>query len=291
MKRINYFKIVWDFLIALTFALLFNPRFLSGISFHETAGIAIGAGIITHVLLNSRWIKNVTAKIFDSKLPGKTRFSYFLNLLLLIVMATTIITGIMISRYLFPNISAGNPRSIRQIHSLASYLTLGIVGVHVGVHWQWVMSVIKKVFVLKGGKPRISGIVSAVVLLGLLIGGYQWYSKSASNTAAGFGQPPFARNGQGFNGGQGDGNGQSPGPGFTNAKGNNGDGNNDFRGRGSGDFGDRHNRDGGFRGRGGRSPLTEILTNFGIMAVIIIPTYYLDKRLFSKKRAKKQNIV
>ena len=53
--------------MALTFALLFNPRVLGGLTFHETAGLAIGAAILTHILLNYRWVKNVTLKIFDQK--------------------------------------------------------------------------------------------------------------------------------------------------------------------------------------------------------------------------------
>lgn len=184
LKKVNYIKLGLDFLMALTFSLLFNPRVLGGLTFHETAGIAIGAAIFTHILLNYRWVKNTTLKIFDQKLPRKVRFSYFLNILLLLSMAAIIITGIMISRVLFPNFSVGESHGIRGLHNLFSYLTLVLVGVHVGVHWQWVMNVFKKVFKLKGRKPRKGDIVTAIVIIGLLIGGYHLYqTKFASNPA------------------------------------------------------------------------------------------------------------
>lgn len=281
MKKINYIKITLDLLMAITFVLLMNPRVLNGLPFHEIAGLAIGVAVLTHILLNFRWVKKVTLKIVDKNLPGKTRFSYFLNLMLLISMSAIIVTGILISRVVFPNLSGGENHGIRGLHNLASYLTLGLVGVHVGVHWQWVMSVLKKIFLLKGRKPQKGAIVATVIALGILIGGYQLSASKFSTSTARFNeeQRSFPGNDQGFN--QTEDNGQAALPNSTN-QGNNEDKNTAFQNR---EFGERHGRGGEFReGHGGQSPFSVILFYFIILAIIIVPTYFLEKRLLRKKR-------
>ncbi|RXZ01364.1 hypothetical protein DMO16_17905 [Fictibacillus sp. S7] len=136
MKKINFVKFVIDVIIAVTFVLFFNKRVLGGMTFHVVVGTAIGVAFLTHMAMNWRWIKNVTRKLFDKKLPGKTRFSYGLNLLLLLCMATIMVSGIFVSRVLFPNVNIGNEGWFKMLHISLSFLTLIIVGIHVGMHWK-----------------------------------------------------------------------------------------------------------------------------------------------------------
>lgn len=276
MKKVNYLKFALDLIIAIVFALLFNPRVLGGLTFHETAGIAIGVAILMHILLNVRWVKNVTLKILDNKLPPKVRFGYLLNILLLIFMAVTIVTGIFISRVLFPNISVGDPREMRHLHTMVSYLTLMLVGVHLGIHWQWVMNVSKKMFMLKGRKPRIGAIAAAIIVIGLLYGGYQWYNQKMQAQQEAY----YSQQMQFNNRGQGGDNSQTA---FTSSGFSSNEGSQNFQGQANGGFGDGFGRDGGFRESRGGNPLSVILTYFVIMGVIIVPTYYVDKQLFRKK--------
>ncbi|MCZ0756031.1 hypothetical protein [Anoxybacillus sp. J5B_2022] len=95
--RKNYVKIVLDLLLAITFVLLMNPRVFNGLPFHEIAGVVIGVAIVVHIGLNYRWVINTTKKIFAPELPRKTRFSFLLNILLLVSMTTVIASGILIS--------------------------------------------------------------------------------------------------------------------------------------------------------------------------------------------------
>lgn len=284
----NYLKLGLDIVIALVFALLFNPRVMGGLTFHETAGIAIGAAILTHILLNFRWVKNVTAKLFCTKLSKKARFSYLLNIMLLILMSITIVTGILISRVLFPNLSVGNPFMIRHLHSMASNLTLLLVGVHLGIHWQWVMNVLKKMFILKGRKPRVGGIAAAFLLVGLFIGGYQYFQAkfTSSQSASIARQMQFNKSIQGRAGGRIGNSGQAApvGSGFNAV-----DENQNFHGAFNGSFAGRMGHGGGFSGHGEGSPLSVIITYFGIMSIIMIPTYYVEKRILRKKRKLKEN--
>lgn len=267
MKK-NYTKIVIDLMMAITFVLLMNPRVLDGLPFHEIAGLIIGVAILVHIGLNFRWVVNTTKKIFDSKLPNKTRFSYLLNILLLISMATVIVTGILISRVVLPSLAIQGNHSIRGLHSFSADATLALVGLHIGVHWQWIMSICKRAFKSKEGKLRIGVITSVVLSLAILAGGIQLFSSTSTASKGDFNpkqmqQGPMSPNNA--NSGNLTTSTQQVPP------------NGDFR---EGKFDGR----GGHEGHGGSNPFLVILNYFGIWTVIIIPTYFLEKRILRKKR-------
>jgi hypothetical protein len=273
MKK-NYVKIVLDILMAITFALLMNPRVLDGLPFHEIAGLVIGVAILTHIGLNYKWVINTTKKIFNSNLPTKTRFSYLLNLLLLISMSMIIITGILISRVVFPSLGSGENHGIRGLHNLFSNVTLALVALHVGVHWQWVMSVCKRAFKTKEGKLRKGVMVSIALSVAILAGGIQWFASTATPSKGDFSSKQFEQ--QAFN---------RDTPNATDKQ------NFKFQGSPDGDF---HGRDGKFGGHGEHggggsgSPFLVMLNYLGIMAVIIIPAYYVEKKLLKNKRKAKK---
>lgn len=268
MKKLNYFKLLLDLLMAVTFVLLFNTRVLGGLSFHEIAGLGIGIAFLTHILLNVQWIKRVTLKMLDRKLPWKTRFEYLLNLLLIFSMAFIIVSGIVISRVVFPNLNVSNEGWFKMAHISISFLVLAIVGVHVGLHWKWVMTVVKKMPGLASVPPRLTSIgLKAAMVAVLAFGVYQMYENNyvqrLTDVTSVFGSGTAQ-----IEGGRG---------GFEGGK---------FEGaRPSGDLGsgvkpkmaqggfEDHDREGG----GGASPLSVLSTYLGMMGVIVIVTYYLNK--------------
>lgn len=268
MKK-NYTKIVLDLMMAITFVLLMNPRVLDGLPFHEIAGLIIGVAILVHIGLNFRWVINTTKKIFDSKLPNKTRFSYLLNILLLISMATVIVTGILISRVVLPSLAVQGNHSIRGLHSFSADATLALVGLHIGVHWQWIMSICKRAFKSKEGKLRRGVIASVVLSLAILVGGIQWFASTSTSSKGDFNPKQMQQITQSSN---------NSNIGNITASTQQGPPDGDFR---EGKFDGR----GGHEGHGGGSnPFLVILNYFGIWAVIIIPTYFLEKRFLRNKR-------
>ncbi len=248
--------------MALTFILLMNPRVLGGIAFHEIAGVAIGAAFLVHLLLNNRWIRNVTVKMMDKKLPSRTRFSYLLNLVLLISMATIIVTGILISKYLFPNLGVSNGHAVREIHDLAAKFTIAIVGIHLGLHAKWIADVWEKMLKIKGRKLIVRGGVTIVLVAGILFGISSINQAVGTNAPTGE-KPPVSFQGP-PPGGDAAGNFQPPAP-----------ANGQFDGpRG-------HSRE----GRGGSSIWNVILTYSGILVVVGAITYYLDTRILWKRKS------
>lgn len=269
MMKKNYIKIVLDIVMAITFALLMNPRVLDGLPFHEIAGLVIGVAVLSHIGLNYRWVVNTTKKIFDGKLPKKTRFSYLLNLLLLVSMSTIIITGILISRVVFPSLGSGESHGIRGIHNLSANVTLALVGLHVALHWQWVMNMFKKAFKTKHGKLRFGVIAPVVLAVAILAGGMQWFASNSTFNGGSFMPKQMQQ--------------QTAATGNSNSTHSNGNFQSPVKGR----FGDHH-ADGKFN-HGPESPFLVLLNYLGIMTMIIIPAYYVEKRL-SKKRRQGRNL-
>lgn len=174
MKK-TYLKIALDIIMVIVFALLFNKSAL-GLAFHEIAGLAIGAAFIIHKLLNAKWIKCVTQNIFNKKLLFKTRLNYILDVVLLICFAFIIISGILISKVLFPNIDIANESTFKMLHISISYATLMLIGIHIGLHWSWAMDKIKRMFNTPNNKKVLSMISTITAIAIFAFGSYNIYS-------------------------------------------------------------------------------------------------------------------
>ncbi len=167
-KLVPYLKFVLDLLLGVVFALLFNTRVLGGMTFHEIAGLALGGAVLAHVLLNARWVKKVTLAIFDRGVSAKTRIGYIVDVLLLLDLVVILVSGLFISRVVFPGLNVQGGWFNQSTHVAASYLGLGLIGIHVGLHWRWVMGVVKRLFHV-GKTPlavRFVAAGAAVLLLG-----------------------------------------------------------------------------------------------------------------------------
>lgn len=178
MKK-NILKFILDAVMGIVFALLFNTQVLGGLTFHEIAGLAIGGAVVFHLLLNAKWIKKVTIGIFSPKTKAKNRVSYILNVLLLVDLAIIIVTGVLISKVLFPTLATGvNNHSLATLHTATSYIGLALIGIHVGLHRQWIISTCRTVFKIKSHSTART-VVANVLAIALLVFGL--YSMSTTN--------------------------------------------------------------------------------------------------------------
>jgi hypothetical protein len=136
----NVFKFFLSLSITIVMILLMDPRSFYGLPFHEWAGLIIGLAFILHKLLNWGWIKKVTIGFFG-KCSGRARFNYILDVLLLAGITLMIISGIAIARTIdFSWLSFGGPGIFwRVMHTSSSFITLALFGIHLGLHWNWVL--------------------------------------------------------------------------------------------------------------------------------------------------------
>jgi len=144
---INY---LIDITIFVAFLVAMNPH-MTGMSVHEWLGIAFGGAIVTHLLLHWPWIVGITQRFFGQITNG-ARLNYLVNLLFFIDMTIIIFTGIMISESALPamGITVASGFAWRGLHTTAANLALPILGLHVALHWRWIVNTTKRYF----GKVR-----------------------------------------------------------------------------------------------------------------------------------------
>ncbi len=129
-------KIIIDSILAIGLVILMQPVF-SGVFAHEWLGVIIGGAIISHLTINRQWISAV-GKGFFGQINWQARLNFMINSMMAVSMTLTLISGALISQYLFAPLAAANFAAWTAIHSVSSYATLLIVIVHVGLHLTWI---------------------------------------------------------------------------------------------------------------------------------------------------------
>jgi hypothetical protein len=121
-----------------------DPR-STGIAIHEWLGLAIGATAIVHILLHWDWLGAITRRFFG-KMAFSNRVKYILNALLFVDMTTIILSGVMMSKAVLPLFGIQlDPGFIwHTLHSLSATLAVFIVGLHLALHWKWIVSTFKR---------------------------------------------------------------------------------------------------------------------------------------------------
>ncbi|MFN8241764.1 MAG: DUF4405 domain-containing protein [Bacteroidales bacterium] len=136
----NLFKFFLSLALTLVMLLLMDPRSFYGLPFHEWAGLAIGLFFILHKLLNWGWIKRVTILFFRNT-TWRARINYLLDVVLLAGLVLMILSGMAIARtidFTWLNLG-GSPMFWRVMHTSSSFITLALFGIHLGLHWNWVL--------------------------------------------------------------------------------------------------------------------------------------------------------
>ena len=160
MNKKTIIKISLDAVMAIILVLMYNSHAIT-LGFHELAGLILAGMFIIHCALNYKWILSVSKRILSAKLAVRVRFGYIINVLLLVSFCLVIISGIKTSQILFPPEIEVKGTIWRGIHHSAAALALALTGIHLGMHWQFIMSKLGKVIVM----PRnISAILCAVLI-------------------------------------------------------------------------------------------------------------------------------
>lgn len=143
-----------DFAALIAFLAAFAP-YSTGIPIHEWLGIAVGGVVLVHLLLQWDWIIKTTRNFFD-KIPARKRLNYALNALFFIDTVIIIFTGLMISEVVLPvlGITVAYTPVYFTIHSLAADIAVLITGLHVALHWKWIVKTVQRFVIapLRKGK-------------------------------------------------------------------------------------------------------------------------------------------
>lgn len=99
--------------------------------FHEIAGLAVLGAFVLHILLNWRWVLQVTAHFFQKRVTMRTRVGWLLNASLLVCFVLIGLSGAFMSRVVFHFSVPGNWETL---HYFCSALVIILVGIHLGLH-------------------------------------------------------------------------------------------------------------------------------------------------------------
>lgn len=160
-------KIITD--IAMTASLLLLMTYgLIGEAAHEWIGVAMFVLFILHHILNSHWHRN----LFKGKSTAIRILQTILVILVLLSMLSSMLSGIILSRHVFQSITIRGWRSFaHNLHMISAYWGFVLMALHLGMHWNMMMGMARK---LVNKKSVIRTWV--LRMIAVLIAGYGVYA-------------------------------------------------------------------------------------------------------------------
>ena len=153
--------------LSMTVLLLLLMAFMiTGQMLHEIFGTILLVLFIAHNILNRRWLKNI----------GHGKYTPFrvlqtvLVLLVLLTMLAEMVSGILMSRYVFSFLPRhGGMAAARTLHLLGAYWGFIFMSLHLGLHWNMICGMVSKTVNLK--KLRVLAFAIAIY------GGFAFYKQ------------------------------------------------------------------------------------------------------------------
>ena len=167
MKARQILKIITD--IAMTVILLLLMAYsLVGEAAHEWLGIGMFVLFILHHVLNSKW----SSSLFKGKYTAYRIMQTALVVLALVSMLGSMVSGIVLSRHALSFLQIRGGQSwARTLHMLSAYWGFIFISLHLGLHWNIMMNMTKRLFKKPSAVRRW-----IVRVIGFLIASYGAYA-------------------------------------------------------------------------------------------------------------------
>lgn len=132
MKKKYLFQLAQDLVLTAILLSLFSYHLYEEIT-HEWLGLVFFALIISHLSLNTWWLK----KLFSGSYNGYRILQSAVNLATFLLFLTACISGIMLSKHLFAEMPFHSTTDfMRKIHMSSTHWLQIFAGVHLGLHWK-----------------------------------------------------------------------------------------------------------------------------------------------------------
>lgn len=152
--------------LAMTIMLLLLMAYqLIGEEAHEWIGVIMFVLFVTHHLLNRAWSKN----ILKGRYHVRRVCQLLLVLLILLCMIGSMVSGIILSRYVFASLPiTGGVAMAGSVHMFCAYWGFLLMSIHLGFHWNMIVAKATKVFpkAPKGSILVARMIASVIVIYG-----------------------------------------------------------------------------------------------------------------------------
>jgi hypothetical protein len=121
---------------------------ITGDAPHEWIGVVVSVLFVVHNAVNWRWHRG----LFRGKYDFRRILNTAVNMLLLVTMATMVISGVPLSRTIFAFMGFIGGMGVRQAHTIAAYWGLILIAIHLGMHWEMIMAAMRRM--MKITKPN-----------------------------------------------------------------------------------------------------------------------------------------
>jgi hypothetical protein len=118
----------------------------TGIPVHEWLSVGVAIVVIMHLLTEWEWTISVLSRFFR-RLFSLSRLHFVVDTLLFVVFTLVMLSGFLVSQSILPLFGFSVPfgPTWRIIHAVSGDFSLVVLGVHVGLHWRWIVSAVKRV--------------------------------------------------------------------------------------------------------------------------------------------------
>lgn len=121
--------------------LLLMARQITGETAHEWLGVGMFALWVAHHALNASWHR----RLFRGRYTPFRVCQLVVNLLLLLAMVGTMVSGVVLSQTVFAFLPISGGRSWAQpLHILASFWGLVLMALHLGLHWGAILGQVRR---------------------------------------------------------------------------------------------------------------------------------------------------
>ena len=118
---------------------------LTGLTWHEWLGFVLCPLVLLHVVLQWQWVVTQVQRLAA---PGayRARANFLLNVLLLILMAAVLVSGVLISTQITPLAGDhfGRNQVWHEIHGWLNFSLVVAVALHVALNWDWIVAVLRR---------------------------------------------------------------------------------------------------------------------------------------------------
>ena len=129
---------------------------LTGIAVHEWLGIAMGVGVVVHLVQHTSWIVTTTRRLFGT-CSFRNRLNYLMMLALHASFLAVIVSGLVISEAALPflGITIDPAAFWLWLHLASVGWVLWLTALHLALHSSWVVSTLQR-FVVSPVKRRLA---------------------------------------------------------------------------------------------------------------------------------------
>lgn len=133
-------KIIVDVIMTVILMLLMAFE-LIGRTAHEWLGVGMFVMFVSHHILNRKWISH----LLKGKYTPIRIFQTLLAVLVLVCILCSMVSGIVLSRYVFSFLPIEGGRSwARTLHMIGAYWGFVFMSLHLGIHWNMMMGMAGK---------------------------------------------------------------------------------------------------------------------------------------------------